>query len=231
VSDDAHLEPYLAVVARVTGLARGAEGALDENVPACPQWTARQVIAHLAGLAEDWVAGRLDDYGSDTWAAAQVTRFEGQSLDEVLAAWSAAANAFSTLGPSPIGGTPARWAFGDGVVHEADLCPVLAPGRRVPEEAMALGLKAAVARWRVELGAAGVPPLDVVATDMRTWRVGDPDAAAHVVTTTGYELFRGLFGRRTRAQVEASGWSCAPDTYLDVGLPYPFRWATTPLQD
>ena len=96
---------------------------------------------------------------------------------------------------------------------------------------MTLGLKAAIARWRAELGAANVPPLDVIATDMRTWRIGDPDAASHHVTTTGYELFRALFGRRTRAQVEAWDWSCDPAPYLDVGLPYPFRWAVTPVED
>lgn len=231
MSDDPHLGPYLGVFARVRELARSAEESLDETIPACPDWTARQVIAHLAGLAEDWVADHLDDYGSDAWAAAQAARFEGRSLDGVLAAWETAAGQFGELGPSPLGGTPAMWAFGDAVVHEADLRPVLASGTRVPEDAMRLGLKAALARWRAELAAAAVPPLDLVTIDMRTWRVGDPDAAAHSVTTTGYELFRALFGRRTRAQVEAWDWSRDPAVYLDVGLPYPFRWARSAVED
>ena len=232
MSDDVHLEPYLGVVARVTDLVRAAaQASLDEIVPACPDWTARQVVAHLAGVATDWVAGHFDDYGSDAWAGAQTARFEGWAVDDVLGAWSAAASQFAELGPSPMGGTPAMWAFGDAVVHEADLRPVLAPGTRVPRDAMALGLKAAVARWRGELGSAGVPPLDMVANDMRTWRVGDPDAAAQTVTTTGYELFRALFGRRSRAQVEAWDWSGDPAVYLDVDLPYPFRWAATAVED
>ncbi len=229
--DDAHLEPYLAIVARISDVVRDAEPSLDEGVPACPRWTVRQVVAHLAGVAEDWVAGRLDDYGSDAWTSAQVSRFDGQPIDAVLAAWSSAAGRFGASGPSPLGGTAAMWAFGDAVVHEADLRPLLAPGTRPPDNAVSLGLKAAVARWRVELGAAGVPPLDVVATDMRTWRIGYPDAAAQVVTTTGYELFRALFGRRTRTQVEAWGWDCDPAIYLDVGLPYPFSWAGTAFAD
>lgn len=231
VSEDPHLEPYLAVLARVGEMARRAEVSLDETVPACPDWTARQVVAHLAGLAEDWIAGRLDGYGSDAWASAQADRFEGRSLDEVLAAWSTAARQFGELGLSPLGGTPAMWAFGDAVVHEADLRPVFAPGTRVPDDAVRLGLKAAVALWRAELAAARVPPLDVVAIDVRTWRVGDPDAEAHSVTTTGYELFRALFGRRTRSQVEAWDWSRDPAVYLDVGLPDPFRWATAAVED
>ena len=123
------------------------------------------------------------------------------------------------------------WAFGDAVVHEADLRPVLAPGTQVPDDAVSLGLKAAVARWRAKLAAADVPPLDVVAADMRTWRVGDPDAAAETVTTTGYELFRALFGRRSRTQVEAWDWSCDSAVYLAAGLPYPFHWAASSIED
>lgn len=235
VSDDPHLEPYLDVVTRVPELVRAAPESLDDLVPACPGWTARQVVAHLAGLAEDWVAGRLDDYGSDAWAGAQVARFEGRPVDEILGAWVENANRFAELDSSPMGGTPAMWAFGDAVVHEADLRPVLAAGTRVPDDAMALGLKAGVARWRSELTAAGVPALDIVATDLRQWRVGPTDTEADTeavsVTTSAYELFRALFGRRSRSQIESWDWSDDPGVYLDVGLPQPFHWAATDLAD
>lgn len=233
---DSHLEPYLAVVDRVSTLARAASGSqLDTTIPACPAWTARQVVAHLAGLAQDWVAGRLDPYGSDAWAQAQVDRFEGHPLDEVLEAWVASARRFSEIGPSPRGGTPAMWGFGDGVVHEADLRPVLAPGTRPPADAIELGLKAAIARWRDALAEAEVPPLRLVAGDLRSWPIGDLGAAGDepvaTVTTSAYEVFRALFGRRSRAQVEGWDWSVDPTPYLDAGLPTPFRWASAPLDD
>lgn len=228
---DQHLQPYLGVVDRVSDMARSADAALDVAVPACPGWTARQVVAHLTGLAEDWVAGDLEDYGSDAWAGAQVTRFSDRPIEEVLAAWRTAADRFESIETSPMGGTPSMWAFGDAVVHEADLRPVLAPETQVPHDAAALGLKAAIARWRGELGAASLPPLDVIATDLRTWRIGDPDVEAQSVSTTGYELFRALFGRRSRSQVEAWDWSGDPSAYLDVPLPYPFRWAETPVEE
>lgn len=228
---DAFLDPYLAVVERVSAIATAAPGRTDVAVPACPGWSARDVVGHLAGLADDWVTARLDGYGSDDWAQAQVDGHAASDLDTVLRAWSDAAGRFASLPPSPIGGTAAMWAFGDAVVHEADLRPVLAPGTRVPDDAVAIGIKTAVARWRAELGAAGVPPLDIVATDLRTWRVGDPDARAARVETTGYELFRALFGRRSRAQVESWAWSADPARYLDVDLPFPFRWAEIDLVD
>ncbi|MEM7275063.1 MAG: maleylpyruvate isomerase family mycothiol-dependent enzyme [Actinomycetota bacterium] len=231
MTEDQHLAPYLAVLERIDGLARSGRSALDDPVPACPGWTARRTIAHLAGLAEDWVAGRLDGYGSDAWAGAQADRFDGRSIEDVLDAWAAAAALFADLGPSPIGGTAAMWAFGDAVVHEADLRPVLAPGTTVPAESMTLGLKAAIARWRAELGAAGVPPLDVVASDLRTWRVGPAGEPAATVTTTANELFRGLFGRRSLQQAQAWDWRGDPQPYLAVPLPYPFRWAEQDLID
>ena len=230
MDDDIHLQPYLGVVDRVAALAHSTDD-LGVELTACPGWTARDVIAHLAGLAQDWVDGNLDGYGSDEWTSAQVARFSGASVDEVLHAWGTAAGRFPNLASSPIGGTAAMWAFGDAVVHEADLLGTLAPGTQVPEEPMALGLKAAIARWRHELGAAGVEPLDVVATDMRTWRVGDHEAPANTVTTTAYELFRALYGRRSRAQVEQWAWNTDSAGYLDVPLPYPFRWATSDIED
>ncbi|MEM7323786.1 MAG: maleylpyruvate isomerase family mycothiol-dependent enzyme [Actinomycetota bacterium] len=229
---DQHLQPYLDVVSRVSAMAAAADPvALDAEVPACPGWSAADVVRHLAGLAEDWVDGHLEDYGSDRWAQAQVDRFRETDMVGVISAWDRAVGRFGDLGPSPLGGTPAMWAFGDAVVHEADLRPVLAPGTTVPPDGMALGLKAAIARWRAELGAAGTPPLDIVVPDLRTWRVGDPDAEAASVTTSGYELFRALFGRRSRSQVEAWDWSADSAPYLDVPLPYPFRWADNPVVD
>ncbi len=231
MSDDPALGAYLGVVERLSSLVRDRPTALDETVPACPEWTVREVLAHLAGLAEDWVAGRLDHYATEAWTTAQVERFDDVPVEEVLDRWSTAAGRFGQLAESPLGGTPARWAFGDAATHEADLRAVLDPGSRLPPEALALALQGGVSRWRQELSAAGVAPLDVVANDVRTWRVGDHDADAESVTTTGHELWRGLFGRRTRAQVESWEWTCDPAPYLDVGLPFPFRWSARPLAD
>ena len=229
---DVHVDAYRQVVARVGELVENAPDAeMEIAVPACPDWTVRQVVAHLAGLAQDWVDGNLASYGSTEWTASQVSRFERQPMPDLLRAWTENAAKFGSLDRAPLGGTPAMWAFGDAVVHEADLRAVLAPGTQVPADSLALGLKAAIARWRAELGNAEVAPLDIVATDMRTWRVGVADETPNTVTTTGYELFRFLFGRRSRVQVEGWEWSCDPAPYLDIGLPYPFGWADSDLAD
>lgn len=229
---DPFAQPYLDLVDRVGTLALDARGRLDAPVLACPDWTARTIVAHLAGLAEDWVAGRLDGYGSDDWTATQIARLDGVAVAELLSAWQASARDLVELTDSPMGGTPSMWAFGDAVVHEADLRPTLAPGSRVSPEAMAMGLKAAIARWRHHLGEAGLPPLLIQTPDGDSWKVGDTEADDVVtVTADRYELFRALFGRRSRQQMAAWAWSADSERYLDAGLPAPFRLADQDVDD
>ena len=197
----------------------------DEAVPACPDWTVRDVVAHLAGLCEDWVEGRLADYGSEAWTSAQIARFAGLSVPDILSRWSDAATRFAALDDDPVLGPPARWAFGDAVTHEADLRGALSAGR-VPEEAVQAALKGAISRWRQVLRDARTRTLLVRAVDAREWWLGEPaDADTVVAETTAYEVFRALAGRRSARQVREWHWSEDPSAYIAAGLPYPFQWA------
>jgi uncharacterized protein (TIGR03083 family) len=223
------LGSYLAVKDRVAGLVIGADPEL--MVPACPAWRVRDVVAHLSGLCEDWVAHCLDDYASQVWTDAQVERFAECRLTETFGRWDTAAEAFASLADDPVMGPSAGWAFGDAVIHEADLRGAVGGGR-VPDEAVALGLKGAIGRWRRLLAGANTPTLVVRALGQRDWWIGvkgDPDAVT--VIAPAYELFRALAGRRTEERVRAWDWDSDPSPYLAVGLPYPFHWATTELAD
>ena len=223
------LEAYLAVKDRVTGLVRTADAACV--VPATPAWNVRDVVAHLTGLCEDWVAHRLDGYASQEWADAQVNRFASNSVAEVLQSWDVAAEAFAALPDDAIMGPPARWAFGDAVTHEADLRGALDSGR-VPENFVAIVLKGSIARWRQVLFEANAPPLLLRAPDLREWWLGAPsEADTAVVEAPAYEIFRALAGRRTEDQVRSWHWSADPTPFLKPGLPYPFSWATASVTD
>lgn len=122
------------------------------------------------------------------------------------------------------------WAFGDAVVHEADLGAALG-GHRPPTEAVRLGARTGIARWRAYLPDHGVESLRIEVTDWRTFWCGDPADDAPAVELDTWTLFRVLFGRRSRAQVAALPWSGDPTPVLDAGLPYPFRWAERDLVD
>jgi uncharacterized protein (TIGR03083 family) len=223
------IEAYLAVRERLTETVAHTDG--KAWVPTCPDWRVRDVVAHLAGLCEDWVCHRLDGYASASWTAAQVARFSGCSLSEILDRWEAASTSFAALDNDAIMGPPARWAFGDAVTHEADVRGAIGAGP-VPHDAVLLGLKGSVARWRHLLAEAGAPTLLLRASDGRDWWLGVPDdPEVVVVEAPTYEVFRGLTGRRSQDQLRAWSWSGDASQYLDIGLPYPFRWAEADIKE
>ena len=201
------------------------------SLPACPGWRIRDVLAHLTGLCEDWVDHRLDGYASAGWTAAQVARHADRSSAQILALWADSLSSFGHLDEPFLGSPPARWAFGDAVVHEADIWGALGSGR-VQNDAVTLALAGMMARWHREiLSRAGVPALRVQSDD-QDWWLGEPDEPdAVIVEAPLYEVFRALAGRRSEDQVRAWRWSSDSEPYIAAGLPYPFRWRMTALSD
>ena len=79
---------YVGVRARTSAMLRTASaGDADRKVPACPDWTVKDVAAHMAGVCEDILAGNLDGVATDAWTNAQVARHADDSLDDVLDSW------------------------------------------------------------------------------------------------------------------------------------------------
>ena len=221
-------ELYLEVVARLRDIVADADA--DTLVPACPAWRVRDVIAHLAGLAEDWASGDLAHYASDAWTAQQVQRFKDAPVADVLSQLWVAAQDLAKLPDNPAMGPPARFAFGDAVVHEADIRAALDAGR-VPPDAVAASLKGQIAMWRATLKRAGAPTL-LATTELRDWWLGTPDDPSHIeVTTSAYDLFRALAGRRSEDQVRNWRWSQDPTSVLVAKLPYPFEFAVASIED
>jgi uncharacterized protein (TIGR03083 family) len=223
-----YLDAYAALRRRVAELVDGI--GCDAAVPACPGWEVRDVLAHLVGLCEDWVNHRVDGYASVAWTASQVSRYETWTSVQLLQRWAEVAEQFARLDNDQVMGPPARWAFGDAVIHEADIRGALAAGR-VPRDAVLLGMHGSIVRWRQILARADLN-LVVRPPDAREWRL--ESAADHetaCVTAPVYELFRALAGRRSPDQVRAWSWSTDPEPFLAAGLPYPFRWAANPIED
>ena len=201
------------------------------SVPACPGWRVRDVLAHLSGLCEDWVDKRLDAYASEGWTAAQVARYPNRSCAQILDLWANSLTSFGHLHEPFLGSPPARWAFGDAVVHEADIRGAVGRGR-VPDGAVTLALAGMMVRWHNDvLNRAGVPALHVQ-SEYQDWWLGNPDDPhAVIVEAPLYEVFRALAGRRNADQMRAWRWSSDPEPYIAAGLPYPFGWSTSDLSD
>jgi uncharacterized protein (TIGR03083 family) len=190
---------------RVAGLMAGMGGsALAANVPACPRWSVRDVLSHLAAVAEDAVAGLLSGPPSEDETAAQVRRFDGRPLADVLAAWAAIAPRFEELI-----GTSRRWpGVIDVASHEQDIRGAVGqPGGR-DSEVIWQCAGYLLSRLRPPV------PLRVVVEDAE-FRLGPDTGPPLTLTTTRFEAFRWRMGRRSRDQLAALGWSGDPAPVLD----------------
>lgn len=63
-------------------------------VPACPEWTVHDVVAHVVGITDDALAGNMDGVTTDPWTAAQVARGRDVPVAELLDRWERNAAAF-----------------------------------------------------------------------------------------------------------------------------------------
>ena len=73
---------------RLTALVAGLdEQALATPVPACPGWQVQDVVAHLAAIVEDALAGRLTGPPSEAETAVQVARYKGRPMLQTLDGW------------------------------------------------------------------------------------------------------------------------------------------------
>jgi uncharacterized protein (TIGR03083 family) len=210
----AHSEAYRTTRERITALVRDASpDTLDAIAPATPKWRARDVLAHLAGVATDVVNGNVADAGGDDWTAVQVDKRLERSLDELLAEWDTSGSqvdAFVLALPTAITGQ----LIADTVTHEHDLRQAFGvPGAR---DSVALELGVA---WVVDVlggmyDAAGEPALRLE-HDGAESMCGSVDPAITLRAST-FELARAVTGRRTLDEIRAYDWSptAAPERLL-----------------
>ena len=133
----------------------------DLRVPACPDWTVRDLLSHMVGLGVDVVAGDEPDDHNETWTGRQVDTRRDHDVARLVAEWQAVAG-------------PLRdWMrannvrpLGDVIIHEQDLRGALGvPGGHDTD-----GLRAIRERFigrfapRVE----NLPPIALVG-DTFTW--------------------------------------------------------------
>lgn len=187
--------------------------AAGTTVPASPAWTVKDVLAHLAGIADDTLAGRLEGLGTDPWTAAQVDARRDRSLDEVIAEWEQRGTEFEGL----IAQMPPHVAaatMGDLTTHAHDVRAALErPGER-DSAGVAMATGYYVERFRRRADRAGLPALAIQAGDARH-RIGEGDAEV-TVAVPPFELYRALTGRRSQGQIAAWDWSGDPAPYAGL---------------
>jgi uncharacterized protein (TIGR03083 family) len=180
-------EIYREARQRIVGLTMGLSAEeLGRKVPACPEWTVHQVVAHLSGAASDLVSGRMEGAPSDEWTARHVAERADVPVRDLLDQWNAFGDKIAEMPRLPY-----QLAL-DAITHEADLRGAL--GRdRLPD-----------AVWQPTLVWMAPRRLTDVTVKTEFGELGDGPITLEV---DGYELWRAFFGRRSRRQMESWTWS------------------------
>jgi uncharacterized protein (TIGR03083 family) len=189
------------VIALVSGL---DEDALDRQVPACPRWSVRDVLAHVTAVAQDAVAGRLTGVPNEAETAIQVARFRGRPVPEIIAMWTEVAAAFERA----VGKARVWPALIDVTSHEHDIRTAV--GRPAARDTEAV--------WHTaqQLLRGLRPPVPLhVAVEDGEFTLGPDGAPSLGLTTTRFEALRWRMGRRSKAQLAALDWSGDPTPVID----------------
>lgn len=201
------------VRALVTGL---DEEQVQRHVPACPDWTVRDLLSHVVGLPVDVLDGDEPEDHDPAWTQAHVDRRRGRSVAELVAEWDdVAPRLVAWMGEH--GSRP----LNDVVIHEQDLRGAVGePGARDTP-----GLAEVRRRMAGRLADAvgDLPPIALVDPAPEGWRWCshgdggvDPDDAPVRLEASGFDLFRALTSRRTADQLRS--WTVRGEItpYLDA---------------
>jgi uncharacterized protein (TIGR03083 family) len=205
---------------------------LGTSVPGCPEWTVKDLIGHLSGIAADFGSGHFEGYSTDEWTAAQVEARRDHSLENILREWAENCGVFEKMLDDPeSSGAPeivAILATIDIATHEQDLRGTIARVGGRDEDVVAYAVAMNIGDLRARATAAGLPSFSVQATDHREWAIGKGQSVARVSAPL-YELFRMFNGRRSRAQAVGLDWSGGPDPFVDQLVNPFYSWRAEPL--
>lgn len=212
------IEEWTAAQQRVIALVRGrSPEQVETRVPACPDWTVRDLFSHMVGLGSDVVAGDEPDDHNETWTRAQVRTRRGRDIETLVAEWEATAEPLRAWmranGTRPLG---------DVTIHEQDLRGALGEPGAQDTPAIAAIRDTFAGRVAARLG--DLPPIALVGRSWEWVSSGSRDDAAVLVRAPDYELSRAVVSRRSADQLRR--WTERGDIepYLDAfavlgGLP------------
>ena len=193
---------------------------LQRDVPTCPGWKTRDVLAHLVGICTDTLSGKIEGAGSEEYTSRQITERKDASVADMVAEWDEHAPAFEemldSIHPAISGGI-----LGDLVTHEQDARGAVGKAGGRDGESFETALDSHVRFLGRRIKEAKLPTLEVRAGD-KQWVAGKEEVSGSVEAEP-FELLRALTGRRTHDQIRSFSWSVDPGPYLPVfsmyGLP------------
>lgn len=205
------------------GLRKDLEGLGPEAettlVPATPDWTVKDCVAHLSGILADAKAGNLEGAGTDPWTAKQVDDRRDSSLGDVLDEWDALAGALEPAMPDFPEEAVAS-LIGDAFTHEQDVRGAVGvPGNR-DSDAFEVAYGYYVDQLDGRLREHGLGLRLRTGASERVLGEGEPQAT---LSASAFEVLRGITGRRSPDQIRAWDWDGDVDAVLKHLPNYPMR--------
>jgi uncharacterized protein (TIGR03083 family) len=215
--------------------------ALDEHqcqtrVPACPDWTVADVMAHLAGGMVDVTSGDalelrgmdlLDQWrdeavaeARDSLTAREVRERRGRSVGSMVGEWRDASEVLLPMLRGHVAYPPDAFPFAgnvlmnDVVVHEGDVREAVGLGVAPEIYATSAALLAYSFSLDSRIRATGLPAI-VLRYGTKERVVGDGDTAASV-SASRTTLVRMLASRLTSDEIRALEWDGDPEPYLAI---------------
>jgi uncharacterized protein (TIGR03083 family) len=207
---------YRLVYRRIDALLRGRSDVGGLKVPACPAWTIRQTVAHLAGVADDIVSLNMEGKGTDQWTGAQVDRLGGNSIDELLDLWRQMIDPVTELLGLAPEGSACQLVF-DTLTHEHDIRGAVSePGSRKGDIAFEVALAFMTTAYDQIARQSELPAVRLITPAIGAVQLGDPDTATDQLTLhiSDFEYLRAFGGRRSVRQLLALPWRGDPTNLL-----------------
>jgi uncharacterized protein (TIGR03083 family) len=207
---------YRLIFERVDALLRGRAGIADLAVPACPGWNIRQVVAHLAGVAQDVVALNLEKKGTSPWADAQVARLGGHGIGDLLDLWRQSIDEVRANLAFASDAGVCQLVF-DTLTHEHDIRGALRePGSRAGDLAFKAALGFVTTMGDQFIRQAQLPALWLSTPTVGSVQLGDSHTVrGHVaLRVSDFEALRSFGGRRSVGQLLALPWDGDPTNLM-----------------
>lgn len=222
-------------------LARSAgEAARTTRVPACPDWTIHDLVAHVTSIATKLSSGGVpgdlnlvlfwdDDMSQrrDDFVDGALEERRNRSMDELIDEWNASATLLGSMfrgeTPFPEGSPPLmEWVVVTDIgQHLQDLAGALGTTSARGALATGLSLRSYVEAMKLRAAHDKLPALRIRAGS-REWVIGEGEPVA-TVTGEPFELARAAAGRRSPEQIRAYDWDGDPDPFLPLFYPYGMR--------
>lgn len=193
----------------------------NPTVPACPEWTVRDLVAHLVGSAA-LAIGRMSG-----WPSTHPSSSADMGVAELLDTWDQLGGEVDLL-LADRGDRAGNLLVTDAFTHELDIRYAL--GIPLPDEhpAFASAFEVLANGFSAAVTSHNLPALRL-STGSTQWTVGDGEPAA-TVTAHRYDLYRSIAGRRSYEQITALDWDRGSHRWLPAFTWGPFTPPVTPVE-